>query len=269
MALLELAQPSAAEMMPLAPAADTWPYQPGESIIVAGWGQTSATSDVTPAQLQWTNLTVQRNGYCALHFTQDGGYDARSMFCASQPGTAVSVCHGDSGAPAVVESADGTYETIGVVSLTRGGCQPPDQFARVSYLSTWLETEAAVLQAEAAASAPPPPMSAPRVPKAPPRKPPSLRTGLSTGAPGRTAKLRFWVGSESGRLHVHLRVMNRGRVIYSTITQYFQPTPGVYTLAWKVPSTLTHSVRFCMWTALYASGEASSPVCSDLRIKQR
>ena len=101
----------------------------------------------------------------------------------------------------------------------------------------------------------------------PARKPPWLRTRPSAGAPGKLAKLEFWPGANSGRLRVRVRVINRGVVVYSKVTRYFQPIPRVWTLPWRVPRKLTHSVRFCMSATLLASDQSSAPSCSTLRIK--
>jgi hypothetical protein len=145
----------------------------------------------------------------------------------------------------------------------------------VTDVAPWLESEIAVLQATAPpaqnpAPAPPfVPTSTALVPltvKEPARKPPALRTRVSTGAPGRRAKLSFWPGSNSGRLRVHLRVLDRGAVLYEKTTRYFQPTPRVWALSWRVPRKLRHSVRFCMSATLQASTTSSPPSCSPLRL---
>jgi hypothetical protein len=130
-----------------------------------------------------------------------------------------------------------------------------------------------MLQATAAPAVNPPPADTPAsiapvlVPLAANQQArPSLRTRPSAGAPGRPAKLSFWPGSNSGRLRVHVRVIDHGIEVYSKTTQYFQPTPRVWALPWRVPRTLKHSVRFCMSATLLASDKTSSPSCSPLRI---
>lgn len=274
-ALLQLAQPSTAPTVPIATASDaSWAYQPDNSAIVAGWGRTSLTGALS-SQLNWLDLSVQNDSYCDRQFAPL--YDETSMFCASQPGTTASACNGDSGGPAVAKSPSGAYELIGVASLQVGeSCSPPNLFARISAVSPWLSSQIAYLQATAPpaqdpAPAPPaPPPSTALVPDdadQPARKPPWLRTRTSDGAPGRLAKLEFWPGSNSGRLRVQVRVFNRGVVVYSKVTRYFQPVPRVWTLGWHVPRKLKHSVRFCMSATLLASDQTSTPSCSTLRIK--
>ena len=100
------------------------------------------------------------------------------------------------------------------------------------------------------------------------RKPPYLKTRPSAGAAGRSAKLEFWPGSNSGRLRVQVRVLDRGRVVYLKTTRYFQPTARVWALSWRVPRTLKHSLRFCMSATLLASDTSSSPSCSPLLIEK-
>jgi hypothetical protein len=60
--------------------------------------------------------------------------------------------------------------------------------------------------------------------------------------------------------------MDRGVVLYAKTTRYFQPTPRVWALSWRIPRGLGHSVRFCMSATLLASDKTSSPSCSPLRI---
>jgi hypothetical protein len=275
-ALLQLAQPSSASTIPIASASDaSWAYQPDTSTVVAGWGRTGPSSSLS-SQLNWLDLNVQKDNFCWRQFAPL--YDETSMFCASQPGTTASACNGDSGAPTVAMSPSGDYKVIGVASLqVNDSCTPPNLFARVSAVSPWLASQIAFLQATAPPpqdpASPPPaaPGQAPLVPgdaSGPARKPPWLRTRPSDGKPGKLAKLEFWPGANSGRLRVQVRVINRGVVVYSKVTRYFQPIPRVWTLPWRVPRTLTHSVRFCMSATLLASDQSSAPSCSTLRIKR-
>jgi Trypsin len=272
--LLQLAQPSAAATLPIASASDSsWAYQPDNTIVVAGWGRTSLTGPAA-SQLNWIDLGVQSDDYCAEQAANGKyGYDAASMFCASQPGSLAGACYGDSGAPAITQSASGAYEIVGVASfLVTSDCAPPDVFARVTYSSAWLSSEIAILQATAAGPlvptfTPPAPTLLPPAATTPPaRTRPSLTTRSSTGTPGKLAKLTFWPGSRSGRVRVHLRIFNRGALVYSKTTRDFQPAPRAWSLAWRVPPRLRHSVRFCMSATLLASTASSAPSCSTLRI---
>jgi hypothetical protein len=271
-ALLQLAQPSTAQPIPVASSSEaSWAYQSGNAIILAGWGRTNEF-EPAPTQLNWAKLSIQSEAYCSREFS--AAYQAASMFCASQPGAAAGACWGDSGAPAVVRFPSGEYKVIGVASVAVvKSCTPPDAFARVTDSSAWLDSQIALLQATAApaeeAAAFPAPAAPALVPLAATqaaRKPPWLRTRPSAAAPGKLAKLPFWPGSNSGSLRVQVRVVDRGVVVYSKLTRYFQPTPRVWALLWRVPRKLTHSVRFCMSATLFASDQSSSPSCSTLRI---
>ena len=276
MALLQLSQPSTAPTMPvITPSDESWAYQNGNTVLVAGWGRTNLNSTAT-SHLNWLDLAIQNDNYCYRQFTDTSRYDPGSMFCASDPGTTASACNGDSGAPAVSRSPSGTYAIVGVVSVMVGeSCDPPNAFARVTDGSAWLLNQIAVLQATAAPAVNPPPASpsapnssslVPLAVKQATRKPPYLKTRPSAGAAGRSAKLEFWPGSNSGRLRVQVRVLDRGRVLYSKTTRYFQPTARVWALSWRVPRTLEHSLRFCMSATLLASDKSSSPSCSPLLI---
>ena len=278
-ALLQLSQPSTAPAIPIASDGEAnAAYARGTPVIVAGWGRTSASSPPS-SLLNWLALSVQSDTYCLRQFNPV--YDEASMFCASQPGTSASACSGDSGGPAVAEFAPGVYKVIGVASLIVGeNCTPPNLFARVTAASGWLTSQVAHLQATAPLAEEPgtgqPPGRAPSslLPldveeQQPARKPPYLRTRTSEGAPGKLAKLEFWPGANSGRLRVRVRVIDRGVVVYTKVTRYFQPVPRVWTLGWRVPRTLDHSVRFCMSATLLASDQTSAPSCSALRIKRR
>jgi hypothetical protein len=275
-ALLQLSQPSSALTMPIAPQSDeTVVNQPGTTIVVAGWGLTNQTGPL-PTQLHWVDLSIQSDKYCAQQFVAPQAYDPASMFCASQPGSMAAACPGDSGAPAIVQWAPDQYEIVGVASMKVGtNCDPPDSFARVTFASTWLTSEIAILQATAPPAATPTPVPPtqsvvlPLTVKAPGLKPPSLKTATASGRPGRFAKLSFRAGTKSGLLRVHLRIVNRGVLVYSKTTRYFQPTPRTWSLAWQVPAQLRHSVRFCMSAELLASDHASAPSCATLEIKRR
>jgi hypothetical protein len=276
LALLQLAQPSSALTMPIAPQSDEGIVnQPGTNIIIAGWGLTNATGPL-PTQLHWVDLSIQSDKYCGQQFVAPQAYDPVSMFCASQPGTLAAACPGDSGAPAIVQWAPGQYEVIGVASMKVGtNCDPPDAFARITYASTWLTNEIGILQATAppaetpTAGSPTQTVLLPPAAKAPKADPPSLTTRASASRPGKLAKLTFRAGTTSGRLRVHLRVLDRGVLVYSRTTRYFQPTPRAWSLAWRVPARLRHSVRFCMSAELLASDHASAPSCATLKIARR
>jgi hypothetical protein len=278
MALLQLSQPSTAPTMPvITPSDESWAYANGNTVLVAGWGRTNLDSTAT-SHLNWLDLAIQKDNYCYRQFTDTSRYDPTSMFCASDPGTTASACNGDSGAPAVSRSPSGAYAIVGVVSVMVGeSCDPPNAFARVTDGSAWLLNQIAVLQATAAPAVNPvdAPKSSSNSPSLVPptvngatRKPPYLRTRRSTGAPGRSAKLEFWPGSNSGRLRVQVRVLDRGVLLYAKTTRYFQPTARVWALSWRVPRTLKHSLRFCMSATLLASDTSSSPSCSPLQIKR-
>ena len=215
-ALLQLAQPSTAPTMPVITPSDAgWAYRSGNTVVVAGWGRTSLSAPAT-SQLNWLDLAIQDESYCFRQFTGEATYESGSMFCASDPGTSASACNGDSGAPAVAKSPSGAYAIIGVTSvMSDNTCDAPNAFARVTDGSAWLLNQIAVLQATAAPAVNPPPAlpsspnSSSLVPlavKQATRKPPYLKTRPSAGAAGRSAKLEFWPGSNSGRLRVQVRV---------------------------------------------------------------
>jgi hypothetical protein len=253
----------------------SWIYRTGAPVIVAGWGRTDP-SGTGATDLNWLGMSVQDDSFCRRSFNgTNPAYDASSMFCASVPGNTAGACYGDSGGPAVGQSEGGTFEIVGVASLIfLQNCAPPDVFSRVSYSSTWLASEIALLQATAPLplapvfNAPTPLLLPPPESAAPALKRPTLKTRVSTGVRGRFAKLGFVPGSQSGQqVSVRLRVFSRGALLYAKTTQYFTPTARPWFLSWLVPRRLRHPVRFCMSATLYASSLSSKTSCSTLRVQ--
>ena len=69
MALLQLSQPSTAPTMPvITPSDESWAYQDGNTVLVAGWGRTNLNSTAT-SHLNWLDLAIQNDTYCYRQFT--------------------------------------------------------------------------------------------------------------------------------------------------------------------------------------------------------
>ena len=276
MALLQLSQPSTAPTMPvIAPSDESWAYQDGNTVLVAGWGRTNLNSTAT-SQLNWLDLAIQRRQLLLPAVHRHLEVRPRLDVLRVRSGDDRLGLQRGQRRAGRLEIAVRRYAIVGVVSVMVGeSCDPPNAFARVTDGSAWLLNQIAVLQATAAPAVNPPPASpsspnssslVPLAVKQATRKPPYLKTRPSAGAAGRSAKLEFWPGSNSGRLRVQVRVLDRGRVLYSKTTRYFQPTARVWALSWRVPRTLKHSLRFCMSATLLASDKSSSPSCSPLLI---
>ena len=143
-ALLQLAQPSTAAVLPdRHRRIDAQLGLPGRDtpIVVAGWGWTSATAAAASSHLNWIDLSVQDDHYCARQVASL--FHSATMFCGSPAwGSAAGACYGDSGAPAVARSPSGKYVIAGVASVIWARrALHRNIFARVSALSGWLERD--------------------------------------------------------------------------------------------------------------------------------
>ena len=112
LALLKLTSPSSnPPINVLAPF--TSQDHPGKSAIALGWGSTSTTSRLYPAELQQVDLPLIDNPRCNAamrHVTDD-------MLCAGDGKGERDTCFGDSGGPLIVfDSESGTWRQAGITS---------------------------------------------------------------------------------------------------------------------------------------------------------
>ena len=155
-ALLVLAAPVTAPALPLATASEQSLSAPGTAIQVAGWGLTEVDPPRGPAVLHEAQSVVRKTASCQRGLRRVlAVFSSASQICVrSQPGSAASLCDGDSGGPGIARRADGTPVQIGIVSL-KGSleCDPrtPQVLARVDTVSSWVEAWKAAVESGAPA----------------------------------------------------------------------------------------------------------------------
>lgn len=97
---------------------------------------------------------------------------------------------------------------------------------------------------------------------------PTVRALPSTGAKGKTAKLRYTVYDASGKAREIVRVYGPAYLLFASIaTKLGKAKPKrPASVAWKVPADLTEkSLRFCV-LAQDATGNQSKTSCAALKI---
>jgi Trypsin len=157
-ALLVLAAPVTAPALPLATSSEQGLSATGTPLQVAGWGLTEVDPPRGPAVLREAQSIVRNPASCQRSLRRVlAVYSPASQICVrSQPGSAASLCDGDSGGPGIARRADGTPVQIGIVSL-KGSleCDPrtPQVLARVDVVSSWVEAWRATVESGAPAPA--------------------------------------------------------------------------------------------------------------------
>jgi secreted trypsin-like serine protease len=117
----------------------------GETAMITGWGNQSASEDVYTPDLQKAQVTIGDDSFCL------GRYDAYSsdkMMCAfDDPGYNIDTCQGDSGGPLAVINA-GRWELHGITSFGRDCAVNtyPGVYAETFYYVDWIQTSTDVSQ---------------------------------------------------------------------------------------------------------------------------
>jgi secreted trypsin-like serine protease len=142
-ALLVLAAPVAAPALPLAAPEDAGLRAPGVPVSIAGWGLTSVEPLRETTVLHEADSVVQSDEFCQRQLRRIlPFFSSASQLCIkSLPGPFfASLCHGDSGGPAIARRPDGTQVQIGVISLGASNCgaKHPQVLARVDRVSSWV-----------------------------------------------------------------------------------------------------------------------------------
>jgi len=163
-ALLVLAEPVTAPVLPLASAADEALLAQGTPVGIAGWGLTSFFPERAPPLFREGQSLIRPAASCrrALGRVFMRFAPAGQICVRSQARTGPGLCNGDSGGPAIVRRPDGSAVQIGIVSLKGSfDCSPraPQVLARVDRVSPWVAAWAAAIEA----GAPPPAVVVPKV----------------------------------------------------------------------------------------------------------
>src|SRR5262249_47778846 len=135
-ALLVLSTPTSAPTIRLAGAADHGLVSAGTDSAIAGWGETSAGSDITDV-LQWAETVVQSAAYCN-QFTATIAPGAQP--CAvNYPFNDTSTCNGDSGGPLLATDTAGKPVEIGITSYGPIDCDTysASYYTAVPSISAW------------------------------------------------------------------------------------------------------------------------------------
>jgi trypsin len=154
-AVLVLATPTRSPSVRLANSGDGNLQRPGASAVIAGWGQTSASSDA-PNVLRWAATVVQSSAYCQQFSST---YDAALQLCAvDRPNKDVATCNGDSGGPLVATDASNHPVEIGITSYGSADCNTvtADYFTAVDPLSGWVQAEINAAASQGSTTATPP-----------------------------------------------------------------------------------------------------------------
>jgi secreted trypsin-like serine protease len=126
----------------------TW--KPGVLTTVAGFGTTSEGDSNPPDQMQFAQVPVTTDEYCAQAYpnglseaSNDGSFDPKTMVCAGYPQGGTDTCEGDSGGP-LLAPVTGGFRLAAATSFGAGCAQPgkPGVYARLAEgpIREWLKT---------------------------------------------------------------------------------------------------------------------------------
>jgi len=172
-ALLVLATPTTEPSIPLWTASNAGTLQAGRAAEIVGWGQEYPEQEALPERLNWADTAVQGPAWCSNN-AQDF-YEQGELCAIDPPSYSTGACHGDSGGPLLVSSAEGPVE-VGITSHIFGECETtqPTVFTRTDILVSWVHEWAE-------AEKPPPPVAPPVTPTPAPTPAPAAPT--PTAAP--------------------------------------------------------------------------------------
>ncbi len=107
----------------------------GQVVTAVGWGNTSTTGDVYPAELKQVDLNIADFAACDQAY---GGELTDNMICTKTPNK--DTCQGDSGGPLFVSNRAGGVAQVGVTSFGIGCATAthPGVYARVSQYTDWI-----------------------------------------------------------------------------------------------------------------------------------
>jgi secreted trypsin-like serine protease len=107
---------------------------------VAGFGTTSESSQSPPDRMQFAQVPVTTDEYCAQAYpsglsevANDGSFDPKTMVCAGYPQGGTDTCEGDSGGP-LLASVGRAFRLAAATSFGSGCAQAgkPGVYARLA-----------------------------------------------------------------------------------------------------------------------------------------
>jgi secreted trypsin-like serine protease len=124
----------------LVPSDDHSFEQPGATVTVAGWGDTTGNEDYSTRLMQ-ADVQIVSDDACAAAY--GGGFNRSTMVCAAGTNPSRDACTGDSGGPLFANGDSSRPVQIGIVSFGGGCAQPgfPGVYTRLSdpTISAWIE----------------------------------------------------------------------------------------------------------------------------------
>ena len=130
--LLELDRASTITPMHIAAVGERALWEPGRMMTIAGFGLTSQNASSPPPAMQYTQVPVTTDAYCAHAY--QGSFDATTEVCAGYPQGGKDACNGDSGGPLLAGVPGGGTVLVGATSYGNGCAQPgqPGVYARLA-----------------------------------------------------------------------------------------------------------------------------------------
>lgn len=119
-----LAEPAPVPVVPIAHGCETALLTSGAQAVIVGYGESESGAGAGPKR--WASAPVR------LLF--DAYFEVGGLGEAG-------VCPGDSGGPAFLAAADGTYRLFGIASVNAGGCGGIGHYARAWEAVPWIEAE--------------------------------------------------------------------------------------------------------------------------------
>jgi secreted trypsin-like serine protease len=127
--LLKLTVPSKVKPMLIAPDRPSL-WRGGVLGTIAGFGTTSESASVEPAQMRYAQVPFTTDVYCASKYPpgideiqNDGYFDSSNMVCAGYPQGGTDTCEGDSGGPLLAPLPDGHLILTAITSFGDGCAQ--------------------------------------------------------------------------------------------------------------------------------------------------
>jgi secreted trypsin-like serine protease len=148
--LMKFDAPTKIAPMRIAAVGERRSWAPGATTTVAGFGTTSEKAQSPPDQMQFAQVPVTTDEYCAQAYpgglsevADDGSFDPKTMVCAGYPQGGTDTCEGDSGGP-LLAPVGREFRLAAATSFGSGCAEPgkPGVYARLAEgpIREWLKT---------------------------------------------------------------------------------------------------------------------------------